>query len=143
MSDVKRPKEFERLMSDLCQSDDRVFNSYKDLLVFAACLGASRNRRKKISKSAEPVGMHIFRGEFDLAVFHILALNSELDPTVMSDESTDLRIKTFEEYAFGGLEIIESEVMNAPQNWDLSIEALMRSCLETKGSLLDDITSLV
>ena len=38
-NDVRRPKEYEDMLYTLCQSDKKIFLSYKDALVFSACLG--------------------------------------------------------------------------------------------------------
>ena len=43
VNDVKRPKKYENMLFDLCHKDKdknkNIFSSYKDALVFAACLG--------------------------------------------------------------------------------------------------------
>ena len=70
MTDVRRPKEYEQMLYDLCQSEGKIFNSYKEAMVFAACLGYSKNEKTEFSKSSEPIGMHIFHAEFDEAVFY-------------------------------------------------------------------------
>ncbi|MEQ9450499.1 MAG: DNA phosphorothioation-associated protein 4 [Pseudomonadales bacterium] len=142
-NDVRRPKEHEEMLSALCQSDRKVFNSYKDALVFAACLGQMRHEKRAFDKSSEPVGIHIFRGEFDLSIMQCIALAENKDPATMADAKEESRIRLFEEYACGGLDIINREIYESPEDWDVALERLM---LEAMGggtrTILEDITSL-
>ena len=142
-NDVRRPKEFEQILYDLCQSDKRVFLSYKDALVFAACLGFETQTKTSFDKTSEQVGTHIFKGEFDDAVFQILSLCETGDPMMMSEASVSARIKIFEEYAAGGLEILKSRVYDGPEEWDSALSALISEFGETKSKILDDITGIV
>ncbi len=142
-NDVRRPKEFEQLLYDLCQSDKKIFLSYKDALVFAACLGFEKQTRKAFDKTSESVGMHIFKGEFDEAVFHVISLCETKDPLIMSEANMSKRIKIFEEYAAGGLEILKSRVYDGPEEWDTALSSLIVEFGGTKGKILDDITGIV
>ena len=141
-NDVRRPKQYEDMLSDLCQSDKKVFLSYKDALVFAACLGYVKNIKKAFDKSSEPVGMHIFKGEFDESVFQCIGLCETKDPTIMSDENLDKRIQLFEEYAAGGLEIIKSRVYEGPEDWDSALVGLIVEYEAEEKNILDDITNI-
>ena len=143
MNDVRRPKEHEQMMSDLCQSDKKIFNTYKDCLVFAACLGSAKNEHRSFEKSSEPVGMHIFRGEFDETVFHAIALAEIKDPMIMSEANTAKRIKLFEEYACGGLDIIKNRIYESPEGWESAIVSLLAEKSPDERNILDDITDFV
>jgi len=141
-NDVRRPKQYEDMLSDLCQSDKKVFLSYKDALVFAACLGYVKNIKKSFDKSSEPVGMHIFKGEFDESVFQCIGLCEMKDPTIMSDENMDKRINLFEEYAAGGLELIKARVYEGPEDWDSALVGLIVEYEAEEKNILDDITNI-
>ena len=141
--DVRRPREFDEMLRLLCQSEDSVFDSYKDALVFSACLGFSQGRRTAFDKSSEPIGAHIFRGEFDLSLIHCLGIATTGDPSIMSGDREAERVQIFEEYACGGLEVISREIMNSPEGIEIAIERLVTSAYsKEKTSILEDITGL-
>ena len=142
MPDVRRPREHEEMLHALCQSDKKIFNSYKDALVFAACLGYSKDATKPFDKSSEPVGMHIFRAEFDEAVFYCLALAESQDVACLSDNKIDERIKCFEEYAAAGLDTIRNRVFESNLDWDDAITELVLEQYKDDRNLLTGIASL-
>lgn len=142
MPDVRRPKEHEEMLHALCQTDKKIFNSYKDALVFAACLGYSKEARTQFDKSSEPVGMHIFRAEFDEAVFYCLALAETQDVACLSDKAIDERIKCFEEYASTGLDTIRNRVYESNLDWHDAITNLVMEQFKDDGNLLTGIASL-
>ena len=96
------------------------FETYADVLAFAAALGAKHKKRvplKEIAKKEpSPVGLEIFisRG-YDLAM-KLLAIAETEDPKILSTYDRDAeeqRIKIFEEYANGGLEKLRQELKGA------------------------------
>lgn len=139
-SDIRRPKHFEEMLKKLCQEDNRIFLTYKDALVFAACLGFSRGKRQSFEKSSEPVGLHIFKGEYDAAIFNCIGLSETKDPHIMGADKESERIKMFEEYACGGLEIIDEEIYKGAGAWDQLLLSLVASQAKPESSVLDDIT---
>lgn len=141
-NDVRRPKQFENMLLDLCQSEKKIFLSYKDALVFAACLGYVKGIRKQFEKTSEPVGMHIFKGEFDESVFQCLGLCEMKDPAIMSDDNLDKRIRIFEEYAAGGLEVIKTRIYDGPEDWDNALVGLILEYESEQKKILDDITGM-
>lgn len=93
------------------------FQTYADIIVFAAALGAKRKKRvplEEISKRDPlPIGIEIFvsRG-YDVAI-KLLAIAETKDVNIISpnDENAESqRIQIFEEYANGGLEILADEL---------------------------------
>lgn len=139
--DVRRPKQYEEMLKKLCQEDKKIFLTYKDALVFAACLGYHRERRVAFDRSSEPVAMHIFRGEYDAAIFNCIGLAETKDPAIMGTSREAEKIRIFEEYACGGLEIIETEIYNAAGAWDQLLLSMIVKQAKGEGSILDDITS--
>jgi dnd system-associated protein 4 len=139
--DVRRPKQFEEMLKKICQDEKRIFLTYKDALVFAACLGFYREKRVSFDKSSEPVSMHIFRGEYDAAIFNCMGVAATKDPAIMGMPREAERIKIFEEYACGGLEIIDAEVYKGTGSWDQLLLAMVADHLKPEESVLDDITS--
>jgi dnd system-associated protein 4 len=90
------------------------FQTYADVLVFAAALGAKRDRREPFSefskKDPDPIPYDVFR-KYDKVV-KLLAVAATKNPRVLADndEAEESRIKIFEEYANAGLEIIDNEI---------------------------------
>lgn len=141
-NDIRRPKEHEDMLADLCQSDKKIFLSYKDALVFSACLGYAKNTKISFEKSSEPVGIHIFKGEFDDAIFQSIGLCETKDPAIMSDDNLGERIRMFEEYAAGGLNIIKTRIYEGPEDWSSALISLIVEYGSDERKILDDITGI-
>lgn len=139
-NDVRRPKQYEEMLKKLCQDENRIFSTYKEAMVFAACLGFSENKRVPFDKSSEPIRLDIFRGEYDEAILQCIGLADTHDPTIMGNAHQDDRLKIFEEYACAGLEILEAEVYRAPGDWDQQLLRLVVKQAKQNDSILDDIT---
>lgn len=146
MTDIRRPQQYEQMFTDMCTSKTgkQVFLSYKDMLVFATCLGYSQGRTKEFNLSSEPVGMHIFKGEFDEAVFNCIGLAETGDPAIMGETEEKKRVEIFEKYACGGLDIIKHKIYDYenPSNWENALIILIIEQYTSKKSILDDITNL-
>ena len=81
------------------------FNRIADVLVFAAALGQSRNKRVKLGNvQAEPIRQEVFDRQGYDTMMNLLALHADgrLDVLADSDEMVELRAGVFEEYANGG-----------------------------------------
>ena len=95
------------------------FQTYADVMVFAAALGAKRKKRSPlgtITKEPSPIALEVFvsRG-YDL-VFKLLAIAETKEAKILSlfdETSEEKRAHIFEEYANGGLEILRDELRGA------------------------------
>jgi dnd system-associated protein 4 len=96
------------------------FQTYADVIAFAAALGAKRKKRIPLSvistKEPAPIGLEIFisRG-YDLTI-KLLAIAETGDPKIISNydpANEEKRLHIFEEYANGGLEILREELRGA------------------------------
>ncbi|KYC39185.1 dnd system-associated protein 4 [Scytonema hofmannii PCC 7110] len=94
-----------------------LFQTYADAIAFAAVLGAKHKRRVALGEISKrepaPVGQEIFvsRG-YDL-VIKLLGVTATQDIKILSSQEEqfeDERLRIFEEYANGGLEILQAEV---------------------------------
>lgn len=94
-----------------------LFQTYVEVMVFAATLGAKHKKRvplKEISKREPgPIELEYFATKgYDL-VIKLLAIAETKDIKVISsndEDYEDKRIHIFEEYANGGLEILQEEL---------------------------------
>lgn len=96
------------------------FQTYADVIVFAAALGAKRKKRVTLAeiskKEPSPIGMEIFVSRGYELVIKLLAIAETKNTTILSPadaDSEESRIHIFEEYANGGLEILQEEMRGA------------------------------
>jgi dnd system-associated protein 4 len=100
-----------------CDGETGPFQTYADVIVFAAALGAKHKRRVPLGEISKrepsPIGQEVFvsRG-YDL-VIKLLGITATKDIKIISsleEKSENERLRIFEEYANGGLEILQGEV---------------------------------
>ncbi len=87
-----------------------------DVLVFAAAVGIKRNRRSPLAEPlAEPIRQSVFDRQGYDTMMNLIALHPDPKPSVLSDsdEAVDARARAFEEYANGGLEVLQEEIRGA------------------------------
>ncbi len=93
------------------------FQTYVEVMIFAAALGAKHKKRvplEEIAKDLSPVRQDYFASNYTLLI-NLLAINETQNIDVLGDDeiADDKRIHIFEEYANGGLEILQNEVRGA------------------------------
>ncbi|MEA5533125.1 DNA phosphorothioation-associated protein 4 [Crocosphaera sp. XPORK-15E] len=92
------------------------FQTYADVMIFAATLGAKSQRRVPlhvISKEPAPISLEIFVSRGYDAVIKLLAIAETNNPKILSvydTEAENERVQIFEEYANGGLEMLQQEL---------------------------------
>ena len=118
---IRMAKDKADLVKALVDSNDTTgpFQTYADVMVFAAALGAHRKKRSPlgtITKEPSPIALEVFvsRG-YDL-VFKLLAIAETKEAKILSvfdETSEEQRAHIFEEYANGGLEILRDGLRGA------------------------------
>jgi len=110
---VRRPSNHEELLEKLTK-EFGIFETYKDAMIFAAALGASKEKSKHFKNSSEPIDYSVFSRNSDNEVLILLlSIFNRDDIEVLSDEFSDERLLIFEEYANAGLNIISQEIKNS------------------------------
>jgi dnd system-associated protein 4 len=96
------------------------FGTYADAVLFAAVLGAKHHRRTPLGeiskKEPGPISIEIFIARGYDAVIKLIAIAATENINVISPDRSDVeqqRIQIFEEYANGGLEILDRELRGA------------------------------
>ncbi|TYB49194.1 DNA phosphorothioation-associated protein 4 [Actinomadura chibensis] len=119
---VRPPQEHHDLIERLLQKNDGLFPTRWQVLLFAAALGWSRQRRDPFEKQAEPIRYGLFNSSATVAavIDSIGVLAHPNDATIMADDRLPERIRVFEEYANGGLSIIQGE-LNAPHSRPMDV----------------------
>lgn len=124
---VRRPKNKEKLFQRLVD-DDKVFETYRDTLAFAAALGYGKNSRVSFEQSSEPIPWSVFSGAGHEALVNMISVMSTKDFKILSPERFEERLLIFEEYANGGLQILEDLLARAErQSLDVVLDLIMES----------------
>ena len=117
---IKIAKDKAKLVKDLKASDDTTgpFQTYVDVMVFAAALGAKRKKRVSLvefARDLDPIRRDYFDNNRCELVINLLAISETQAQNILADDekSDEQRIKIFEEYANGGLEILQDELRGA------------------------------
>ncbi|GGL03200.1 DNA phosphorothioation-associated protein 4 [Streptomyces flaveus] len=111
---VRRPKDKELLIQQLLVENDGIFSSMAEVLLFAAALGWSRGNDGKVplDKYGEPIRFDVFKKmpTADAFIEALAVMVSPGDTEILSDSRALDRIRIFEEYANGGLAILQGEL---------------------------------
>ncbi len=121
-SKIKIAKDKADLVKALSLSKETTgpFQTYADVMAFAAALGAKRKKRVPLGEVSKrdplPIGIEIFISRGYDTMMKLLAIAETKDINIISphDENwEEERIAIFEEYANGGLEILQEELRGA------------------------------
>lgn len=137
---IRRPSDFDQMMDDLVL-ENRLFQTFKDLMVFAAILGYEKgiyNDCDDYKSIKDPIRLAVFRGEFDAPIINAIALAHTRDPEMLSNEKADERHKIFECYAYGGLNLIRNQIYECPDREQAMID-LVVSFLQPKERSVTEI----
>lgn len=110
---IKPPAEYEVLMNNLTPPGEiAIFRTKQEVMTFAAALGQYKNRKESIEKYAEPIRLDIFQKRRHDSIIDLLAIadSEELEIIDTKDEMIDQKINLFQEYAAGGLAVLEEEL---------------------------------
>lgn len=116
---VRRDASFEALEERFCstkgaKADTRVFNTVKELMVFAALIGYQLNEFQPIASKSNttPILLDTYSTTGHDAYIYLIALSKEPTLDMLKDENLRDAIGIFEGYCNGGLKLIDSWLMN-------------------------------
>jgi dnd system-associated protein 4 len=116
---IRLAKDKAELVKSLVASKDTTgpFQTYVEVMVFAAALGVKNKKRVPldiISKDLSPLRQDYFTSSFTLLI-NLLAITETENIKIIGDDNVadEQRIHIFEEYANGGLEILQNELRGA------------------------------
>ncbi|WP_375476513.1 DNA phosphorothioation-associated protein 4 [uncultured Nostoc sp.] len=116
---IRVAKDKAELVKDLTSSDGGTgpFNTFADVIVFAAALGAKHKKRVALGEISKrepsPIRIEYFASMGNDILIKLLAINETKDIKTLSineEEYERQRNYIFEEYANGGLEILQNEL---------------------------------
>lgn len=125
-SRIKVAKSKAKFLTSLIEANEitGAFQTYVDVIVFAAALGAKRKKRIPIEeisrKEPEPIPQEHFVSRGYENIINLLALANTQDVNVLTKDeiSEEERIKIFEEYANAGLQILEDSLKGSVSHLD-------------------------
>jgi dnd system-associated protein 4 len=119
---IRVAKDKAELVKSLIASADNnsPFQTYADIILFAAVLGAKHKQRLALGeiskKEPGPISSEIFIARGYDPVIKLIAIAATENINVISPDRSDVeqqRIHIFEEYANGGLDILQQELRGA------------------------------
>ncbi|GAA2245363.1 hypothetical protein GCM10010430_29030 [Kitasatospora cystarginea] len=146
---VNRPRDKEHLLQQLLASGDGVFSSMAEALLFAGSLGWSRGKSEAIKQSGEPIRYDVFRNmaRAEAIIDAIAVLSCPGDALILSEDRTPERVEIFENYANGGLIILQGEIRSSHLTVSDTLIGLVRdaglSDRGTSSGVPDDIRKLL
>jgi len=145
LRDVRRCQEFEDLYNKLGSREYKwpsgqrpegapLFGTIRDLLCFAAFLGFHLNRRESLEgHQTEVIPEEVFsKNEDALDCLRLVSLAEAKDQSIFEEERLNEMVQIFEEYAHGGMRVIQRYIMELPTDIlgaDAIIEGLRRDGL--------------
>jgi dnd system-associated protein 4 len=130
---VRRPQQYEALMLELRQ--EAAFATFRDILLFAAAVGADVQRRVPFTSSGEPIRYETLKEPmFSETLINMIAANEVDDPEIMDSTRAGERVRIFEEYANGGLEYIQEQVNVRHEPANLVVISLVTEALARSGA---------
>jgi dnd system-associated protein 4 len=140
----RRPKDKEEIFKSLVQNEDAPFLTFKDVFLMAACLGFKNSNRIELPPGGEQIPWSVFSESTDQAIVNAIALceKGEFNILLDKEEQTDEKFRIIEEYANAGLNVLKTELLDAPgdpldnlinlifQQEDTGIEKINRSLLQ-------------
>jgi dnd system-associated protein 4 len=131
---VRRPQQHEALMIEL--RNEAAFATFRDILLFAAAVGAHAGRRVAFTSSGEPIRYETLKEPmFSETLINMIAANEVVDdPEIMDSTRAGERVRIFEEYANGGLEYIQEQVNVRHEPANLVVIGLVTEALARSGA---------
>jgi dnd system-associated protein 4 len=114
---VRRPVQHEQLIKRLA-SDEGPFSTLAEVLTFAAGLGYAEGRREEFSGSGDQIDFDVFQRLGVEGFIEMLAAAVHEDVGILSRERADERLTVFEEFANGGLEVLQSRLAQSKADLD-------------------------
>lgn len=108
--EINRPSDKAALIERLKNSSEypnAPFATYRDLFVFAACLGYEQGQYVPPMKTELPIPWEVLTGRNDFEGLLYLFGIASGDTMLLAEERTQDLLKRFEAYCNGGLEIID------------------------------------
>lgn len=112
---VYRDRRHENLIKTLVEDKDTAIFTYnKDLMVFAAMIGYSYNKKLALSDDKISISLGTYYNSEDDGFIYLLALMENRNATCLKDANLASSIRIYEEYCNGGLDLIQDWFRSNP-----------------------------
>ncbi|MEZ2693527.1 DNA phosphorothioation-associated protein 4 [Psychrobacter faecalis] len=112
---VYRDRRHENLIKTLVEDKDTAIFTYnKDLMVFAAMIGYSYNKKLALSDDKISISLGTYYNSEDDGFIYLLALMENKNATCLKAPNLASSIRIFEEYGNGGLDLIQDWFRSNP-----------------------------
>lgn len=134
---ARRPQDHAVLMEVMMQPETG-FPTYRDVLLFAAAVGWTQDRRVAFTGSAgDSIRMDVLMTpRYSESLINMIAVDTVSDdPEILDAARLEERIRIFEEYANGGLEYIQEQVNTRHQTAALVVLDLVSQVFSKEGGM--------
>lgn len=142
---VRRPKNQETIYKELTNKEEfGFFSSYKDLFMFAGLVGFLNDKKLTFTSSAEEIAWSVFNLETDEATINAVALSYLKDKLLLlnEEEAFDKKLKLYEEFAAGGIEIIYEKFLENRKFFLNTVFEMIMDMKNYKGSKDQNIAAI-
>ena len=135
MAGVGRPKRHEVLIQQLRL--EAGFPTMRDALLVAAAIGHARSRREPLGESGEKIDYETLTAPnyAGALVGMLAAVTNPDDAEILDQDRLADRIAIFEEFATGGLDVIQEELNTRRQTVDQVVASLVLEALTSTKSV--------
>ncbi len=124
MRGIRRSEQFEEMVRQLAEMQHpeaipprSIFPTMRDLLCFAAVLGFEYDRRHSLQAKTNEIDGRVFsNNQPTLDLLYLIALASSKDANTLREDNEEEILQIFEEYAQGGLEILDGWLKAKPED---------------------------
>lgn len=132
MRRVRRPAEHEQMLKRLA-GDEGPFSTLAEVLTFAAGLGYAEGRRVAYQSSGDQIDFEVFQRLGAEPFVEMLAAAAHDDVNILGSERADERLTVFEEFANGGLAILQARLAHSKADLD----SLLTIILDREADVAD------
>ena len=111
---VKRERKYEEIIARLNSGERNIFQYIKDIMVFAAMIGYSEDKRTPVSGDTVDIILDTYASDQKDGFIYLLALMDSKEGTSLKDSNLHSSVKVFEEYCNTGLNVIKEWLDDNP-----------------------------
>ena len=141
---VRRARKFEPLIDRFCSTSNQksLFNYNKDLMVFAAVIGFSKDKYIELPSASDhiPITLGTYSSDRKDSFIYMLALLAKKDALLLKNEHLTKAINIFEGYCNGGLTLIQ-EWLDSNASDPFGIETIYLKILDEISEGADKLES--
>lgn len=144
MAGIWRDSKHSNLIETLCErktthTNRPVFRTYIDLIVFAAMVGFTRQRRSPLDERINEIPSRVFHNQNMDGLVYLVAILEKQSGDMLRERNEQEAWQIFEQYANGGLEIIAEELAENPHDFD-GVSSLLALIKEEAIAQADEVT---